>query len=139
MRNISGLCQGVPRMKRSFWKSLCLGSVAVLLSFLTACSHVNENYEKTLGLIIKVVNSMKRVTDDEVKRSITEITSSLKESQDDLYNYILPIYASKLYNEKDIKTKIKEIQKVTKEDVEKLFDKIHVTDSFFFKGGKTSE
>ena len=98
-----------------------------------------ENYEKTLGLIIKVVNSMKRVTDDEVKRSITEITSSLKESQDDLYNYILPIYASKLYNEKDIKTKIKEIQKVTKEDVEKLFDKIHVTDSFFFKGGKTSE
>ena len=98
-----------------------------------------ENYEKTLDLIIKVVNSMKRVTGDEVKRSITEITSSLKESQDDLYNYILPIYASKLYNEKDIKTKIKEIQKVTKEDVEKLFDKIHVTDSFFFKGGKTSE
>ena len=67
-----------------------------------------ENYEKTLDLIIKVVNSMKRVTDDEVKRSITEITSSLKESQDDLYNYILPIYASKLYNEKDLLKEIPE-------------------------------
>ena len=39
-------------MKRSFWKSLCLGSMAVLLSFLTACSHVNENYEKTYPELI---------------------------------------------------------------------------------------
>ncbi len=39
-------------MKRSFWKSLTLGSVTVLLSFLTACSHVNENYEKTYPELI---------------------------------------------------------------------------------------
>ena len=29
-----------------------LGSVTVLLSFLTACSHVNENYEKTYPELI---------------------------------------------------------------------------------------
>ena len=65
----------------------------------------NENYKKTLRLIKEVVGSMNKIETDEFKRSIIDITSSLKESLDELSNYVVPIYLNNLYNEKDISEK----------------------------------
>ncbi len=97
----------------------------------------NQDYEKALDLIKEVIQSMKKITGDELKRAKIEIISSLKESLDELSNYVVPIYLNELYNEEDISKKIEEVKKVTKQDVENLSKKIYITDSFFFKGGKT--
>ena len=98
-----------------------------------------QNYEKTLNLTKEVIKSMEKIEEDEVKRAITDITSSLKECLDDIQNYVIPLYSSKLYNEDNILDKIENIKKVTKEDVEAIYNKLFITDSFFLKGGKTDE
>ena len=98
-----------------------------------------QNYDKALNLIKKVINSMKEVTNDEVKTVINDISSALMESLDELSNYVIPYYVNELYDEENTMDKIREIKKVTKEDVEKIFDKITITDSFFLEGGKTGE
>ena len=82
---------------------------------------------------------MEKIEEDEVKRAITDITSSLKECLDDIQNYVIPLYSSKLYNEDNILDKIENIKKVTKEEVEAIYNKLFITDSFFLKGGKTDE
>ena len=82
---------------------------------------------------------MKNITEDEVKTVINDISSALMESLDDLSNYAIPYYVNGLYEEENTLEKIKEIKKVTKEDVEKVFAKIKITDSFFLEGGKTGE
>lgn len=99
----------------------------------------NKDYEKALSLIKETVLSMENINDDEVKRAITDITSALKESLDEISNYVIPVYINKLYNEDDVIKKQEIIKKVTKEDLEKVFKKVNITDSFFLKGGKTSE
>ncbi len=98
-----------------------------------------QNYDKTLKLIKKVINSMNKVTEDEVKTVINDISSALMESLDELSNYVVPYYVNNLYEEENTIDKIKEIKKVTKDDVEKIFSKLTITDSFFLEGGKTGE
>ena len=98
----------------------------------------NENYDKTLSLIKEVIESMKNITEEELNRSKMDIKSSIEEGLDDLFSYIMPFYLSNLYSEDNLLDKLKNFNKVTKNDVEVLHKKIHITDSFFLKGGKTN-
>ena len=98
-----------------------------------------QNYDKTLSLIKEVINSMNKVTEDEVNTVINDISSALMESLDELSNYVIPCYINELYEEENTLDKIEKIKKVTKDDVEKIFSKIKITDSFFLEGGKTGE
>lgn len=98
-----------------------------------------QNYDKALKIIIDVINSMKNIKKEEVATSLNDIISYLIESEDNLNNYVIPTYLQEIYDEVSVEEKIELIKKVTKEDVEKLFDKIFITDSFFLKGGASNE
>lgn len=93
-----------------------------------------NNYEKTLFLVKDILDKMKNVSEDEIKRVKEEIISSLKESSDYLQNYPNQIYNSKLYGQSSNEEKIENIKKVTKKDVEAIYNKIFLTDSYFLKG-----
>lgn len=93
------------------------------------------NYEKTLNLIKDIIKNMNNITDDELKRSINDITSSLRESLDYINNYVVPSYLRDLYNSLDIEEKIENIKKVKLNDIKNVFNKVYLTDSFFLKGG----
>lgn len=94
-----------------------------------------KNYEQALKLIKEVFNTMDKVSDEEVEKVRNNIISVLKESEDSLGNYPVNYYVNKLYNEPDNKAKIKFIKQVTKVDVERVFSKVHLTNSYFLKGG----
>lgn len=94
-----------------------------------------KNYEQALKLIKEVFNTMDKVSDEEVEKVRNNIISVLKESEDSLGNYPVNYYVNKLYNEPDNKAKIKFIKQVTKADVERVFSKVHLTNSYFLKGG----
>lgn len=94
-----------------------------------------KNYEQALKLIKEVFNTMDKVSDEEVEKVRNNIISVLKESEDSLGNYPVNYYVNKLYNEPDNKAKIKLIKQVTKADVERVFSKVHLTNSYFLKGG----
>lgn len=94
-----------------------------------------KNYEQALKLIKEVFNTMDKVSDEEVEKVRNNIISVLKESEDSLGNYPVNYYVNKLYNEPDNKAKIKLIKQVTKADVEMVFSKVHLTNSYFLKGG----
>lgn len=97
----------------------------------------SKNYEKALGLIKEVVSKMNKVNEEEVEKVRKNIISVIMESEDNLSNYPVSYYANKLYNEPDNKEKIKLLKKVTVKDVESVFEKIHLTNAYFLKGGKT--
>lgn len=94
-----------------------------------------KNYEQALKLIKEVFNTMDKVSHEEVEKVRNNIISVLKESEDSLGNYPVNYYVNKLYNEPDNKAKIKFIKQVTKADVERVFSKVHLTNSYFLKGG----
>lgn len=96
-----------------------------------------DNYDKTLNLIKEVVEKMNSVSEEEISRVKEEIISSLKESDDYLQNYPQRIYNGKLYEILSNEEKIENIKKVTKKDVEAIYNKIFLTDSYFLKGVKT--
>lgn len=95
-----------------------------------------ENYSKALGLMKEILSSMKKVTEDEVSLVKENIISVLKESEDNLGNYSVNYYFNKLFNEPKVNEKIENISKVKVKDVENIFDKVHLTDSYFLKGEK---
>ena len=98
----------------------------------------NENYEKALSLTKEIVNNMKSITEDELKRAKIDITSVIKESLDNLNNYAIPEYFKDLYNDEEDSIRIDKINSVTLNDIKGVFKKVYLTDSFFLKGGKTN-
>lgn len=97
-----------------------------------------DNYDKALTLTKEVLNSMEKVSEEEIKRVKEEIISSLKESSDYLQNYPEILYNGKLYGVTSTEEKMENIKKVTKEDIEKVHKKITLTDTYFLKGEKTN-
>lgn len=98
-----------------------------------------DNYEKTYNLIKKVLASMKKVTKKEIKRIKEEIISSLKESDDYLSNYPSNYYYNELYGISSKEELIENINKVTKFDIENIYNKLYLSNSYFLKGVRASE
>lgn len=107
-------------------------------SLIIIVSGIEEsNYRKTYNLMKKVLESMKKISDDEIKRVKEEIISSLKESKDYLQSYPNNLYFNKLYDIDSNEEIIKNIKLVNKEDIEKIYYKLFLTNSYFLKGVKT--
>lgn len=98
-----------------------------------------DNYKKTYSLIKSIINNMKTVSVEEIDRVKKEIISSLKESNDYLASYPGNYYNNKLYNIKSKEEIIENINKVTKSDIESIYNKIHLTNSYFLKGVNKDE
>lgn len=98
-----------------------------------------DNYEKTYDLMKKVLASMKEVKEEEIKRVKEEIISSLKESDDYLSSYPGSYYFNQLYGISSKKELIENINKVTKSDIEKIYNKLHLSNSYFLKGVGNNE
>lgn len=94
------------------------------------------NYSKTKQLVIKVIESMNKVSDDELKRAKEEIVSSLKSTTDYPQGLCDLNYYRTFYNEPDIEERINNFNKVTKEDIMRVNEKIKMDCIFFLKGDK---
>ena len=98
-----------------------------------------KNYEKTLGLVKQVLESMKNITKEELDRTKESILMSLKESMDYQSHYIDLYYNRKLYNEPQVEEMIDKFFSVTVDAVQKLFSKVKLTDTFLLKGDSKNE
>ena len=87
----------------------------------------------------KVLASMKKVKEEEIKRVKEEIISSLKESDDYLSSYPGSYYFNQLYGISSKKELIENINKVTKSGIEKIYNKLHLSNSYFLKGVGNNE
>lgn len=104
---------------------------------LTAVDKNNE--DKTKSLINKTLKEMaNNVTDDEVKRAVSAIISSINMSLDSP-DRIIDIYFFQYINSiDDIETRINEFKKITKEDVMKIASKVKLNTIYTLKGGNTN-
>lgn len=97
-----------------------------------------ENYEKALDMSIKIIDSMKNVTEKEVLEAKKEITSALIESQDSIGNVVSRQYNADLFGLPNIEEFIQKINLVTKKEVEELALKIKPSMSHFLEGKHTN-
>lgn len=97
-----------------------------------------ENYDKALNLTFELINDMNKITDTELKDAKKIITSSLLESQDNIFNVVKREYNSKLFDLSDLDSFIEKINKVTKEEVETFANKLKPNLCYFLEGEKTN-
>lgn len=108
-----------------------------LTSLLIINAGINKgDFKKTLSLIKKEVSSMKKGNfnnDDIIKAKITYI-NSIKELEDSPQS-ILSLYVGMEYlNSDDIETRFRKINNVTKNNVIKLANKIHLDTIYLLEG-----
>ncbi len=125
--------------------SLCYyitSSVQSLLSIGVIKAGINANdYEETLSLINQELNKMKNGEFDDTKLANAKITyiNSLIELEDSP-DSIISLYTGKEYfGSDDIETRKKMINKVTKQDVVNMTDKIHLNMVFLLEGSDPDE
>ena len=125
--------------------SLCyyISSVTQPLnSIMTIRAGINKkDFKKTVSLIKKEIVSMKKgkfSDDDIIKAKITYI-NSLKELEDNP-DSLISLYAGIEYlGSDDLQDRLKNINKVTKEDVIKLASKIHLDTIYLLEGEDNEE
>ncbi len=120
--------------------SLCYyitSSAISLLSLLTITSGIDANdYEQTMSLINQELNNMKKglFDEDKIKNAKTTYISGLSELEDSPES-IVSLYAGIEYLNADTIEKRKEnIMKVTKDDIIKVANKIHLNTIFLLEG-----
>lgn len=98
-----------------------------------------DNEEKTKSLINKTLKEMSNsVTDDEVKRAVSAIISSITMSMDSPER-IIDIYFFEYINSIDnIEKRINEFKKVTKEDVMKIASEVKLNTIYTLRGGASN-
>lgn len=101
---------------------------------ITAVDKSNE--EKTKSLINKTIKDMEtKVTEDEVKRAISAIISSINMSLDSPERIIDVYFFEYLKSIDDIETRINEFKKVTPKDVMKIAKKVKTNTIYILRGG----
>ncbi len=112
-----------------------------LLSILVINAGINKrDYKKALSLIRKETRDMRKgnFDDEEIMKAKITYINSLKELEDNPQN-LLSLYSGLEYLKSDlIEDRIKNINKVTKEDVIKLASKIHL-DTIYLLGCDKNE
>ncbi len=102
---------------------------------ITAVDKDNEN--KTKSLINAAIKEMEtKVSDDEVKRAVSAIISSINMSLDSP-DRIIDIYLFQYLNSiDDIETRINEFKKITKKDVMNIAKKVKLNTIYILRGGE---
>ena len=119
--------------------SLCYNinsSVSVIPKIITITAGINrENYEKTIKLIKQEINKMKKeITDKEIEEAKKIYISGCMEIYDSP-NSIINNYLSYEYGSLDlIEDRIKNIKKVTKDDILNVADKVIIDKIFLLEG-----
>jgi predicted Zn-dependent peptidase len=93
-----------------------------------------QNKDKALEIIKQELKNMNNVTEEEVELAKKDIISSYIESQDNILNVLTSQIQRDIYNLGSSTDMIENIKKVTKEDVEKLNDKIKYKLNYFLEG-----
>lgn len=99
------------------------------------CGIDKENYDKALKLISDEIK-LKNVKQFEVDNARKELISSVETLLDNPTNIINYYYGMEVFNADPIDLKIENYNKVTKEDVESLANKISIATIYFLKGTK---
>ena len=97
-----------------------------------------ENYEKAYNLSLDIINNMKEVTDKEIEEAKKMLITSLLESQDMIGNVVSREYNSNLFDLPNIDEYIDKLNKVTKDEIQKVASKIKPAMSHFLKGEKSN-
>jgi len=102
---------------------------------ITAVDKDNEN--KTKSLINATIKEMEtKVSDDEVKRAVSAIISSINISLDSP-DRIIDIHLFQYLNSiDDIETRINEFKKITKKDVMNIAKKVKLNTIYILRGGE---
>ena len=120
--------------------SLCYhisSSIAAISKIITIVAGINkENYEKTIKLIKKEIDNMKKgnIEDFEIEEAKKIYIASCKQVYDSPTS-IINNYLSREYINLDlVEDRIKNIKKVTKEDVIEFAKKVHIDTIFLLEG-----
>ena len=121
--------------------SLCysINSVAYPLgSILTISAGINKNdFKKAVSLIKKEVRKMQKgdfSNEDIIKAKVTYM-NSIKELEDNPENLLSMYVGMEYLKSDDIPTRIKKINKVTKNNIVKVASKIHLDTIYLLEGG----
>ena len=98
-----------------------------------------ENYKKALDLTLKIIDSMKNITEEELNYAKEEIKSSLLESQDIMSNVVGRCFNRELYDLPDTNEFIDKIKSVSKKEVEDFASKMKPLLCHFLEGESTNE
>ncbi len=125
--------------------SLCYyinSSIQPLLSIGIIKAGINsKDYDKVIDLVKLEIDNMKQgnFNDDKLNNAIVSYINSLSELEDNPSS-IISLYTCLEYLDGDlIEDRIKNIKKVTKEDVIKLANKIHLNTIFLLEGSDDNE
>lgn len=93
-----------------------------------------ENFDKTYKLTNKIIDEMKNISEEEVLYAKRSYITSYMELQDKITNVIGSYNKLNLFDIKDDNELIENINKVTKEDIEKFASKVYPHLCYFLKG-----
>lgn len=93
-----------------------------------------ENFDKAYKLTNKIIDEMKNISEEEVLYAKRSYITSYMELQDKITNVIGSYNKLNLFDIKDDNELIENINKVTKEDIEKFASKVYPHLCYFLKG-----
>lgn len=93
-----------------------------------------ENFDKAYNLTNKIIDEMKNISDEEVLYAKRSYITSYMELQDKITNVIGSYNKLNLFDIKDDNELIENINKVTKEEIEKFASKVYPHLCYFLKG-----
>lgn len=93
-----------------------------------------ENFDKAYNLTNKIIDEMKNISNEEVLYAKRSYITSYMELQDKITNVIGSYNKLNLFDIKDDNELIENINKVTKEDIEKFASKVYPHLCYFLKG-----
>lgn len=93
-----------------------------------------ENFDKAYKLTNKIIGEMKNLSEEEVEHAKKSYITLYEESQDKITNIIGSYNKLNLFDIKDDNELIENINKVTKEDIEKFASKVYPHICYFLKG-----
>lgn len=93
-----------------------------------------ENFDKAYKLTNKIIGEMKNLSEEEVEHAKKSYITLYEESQDKITNIIGSYNKLNLFDIKDDNELIENINKVTKENIEKFASKVYPHICYFLKG-----
>lgn len=93
-----------------------------------------ENFDKAYNLTNKIIDEMKNISEEEILYAKRSYITSYMELQDKITNVIGSYNKLNLFDIKDDNELIENINKVTKEDIEKFASKVYPHLCYFLKG-----
>lgn len=94
-----------------------------------------ESYKKVKDLTFKIVESMKKITNEELENAKKEMINALLESQDDISNVVSREYNRQTFHLPTTEEYINKLNSVTKKEVETFAKKIKPNLIYFLQGG----